>query len=124
MNEKAKWTPEPWYVKKCSHCEDGRACSISNSFDDDSYGTIADDASHDECHHIISEADANRIVACVNACVGIPTESLGGVSLKELMVNIIWYYNSGEYQKMNDESKRAARIIFDVECRETGGTRC
>ncbi len=60
---KTKHTPEPWKVK-----EDKMAGLLAWDIDSNS-GLITFES-------LISQEDARRIVACVNACAGISTEEL------------------------------------------------
>jgi hypothetical protein len=46
-----------------------------------------------------SEVDARRIVACVNACAGIPTEALGAGgagALYRLLNDAEWFYSTAD----------------------------
>ncbi len=67
MNEN-KHTPEPWHTAERSgfpfHIDDARGESVAMMLADDD---------HDEQRGL---DNARRIVACVNACAGIPTEML------------------------------------------------
>ena len=71
-------TPEPWQVSAGSQDYTG----LCNK--DKSIGTG------------ISQVDARRIVACVNACAGIPTESLESGRLEEMRDSLFGAYVDGE----------------------------
>ena len=66
----SKHTPEPWIL--------GRACTVVS--DTPVPGMGGSDAVEYYGGHLIGEsivdANARRIVACVNACAGLPTEQL------------------------------------------------
>jgi hypothetical protein len=58
---------------------------------------------HSEAYGINAQADAERIVACVNACQGIPTEDLQG--------NTVFYLVSqGFKQEIESEKALADRL--------------
>lgn len=57
---KRKHTKEPWYVVGV----------------DNSYEIFSESEDYDVAWSIDSEANAERIVACVNACAGVPSEDL------------------------------------------------
>lgn len=63
-------TPEPWRASNTCELDSGRVVQTVMRGDD----TLADVFSTD------AKANARRIVACVNACAGIPTEHLEGAS--------------------------------------------
>ena len=65
----AKWTPEPWHIENLWHVlsEDGRLIAGCGGHDSNIPG---DNTFQD------NQTNARRIVACVNACAGIPTEAL------------------------------------------------
>jgi hypothetical protein len=67
-----KHTPEPWELKTTAG-SDHTLCTIYSS-----------KAGRGIARHVLPE-DASRIVACVNACAGIPTEDLerGHVSVRQ-----------------------------------------
>jgi len=71
MSEHGKHTPLPWKVHKCSNAGDGEACGIFNESWDgpehSSYPNVACDMSYDECHHMMTEADAEFICRAVNS---------------------------------------------------------
>jgi hypothetical protein len=59
-----KFTPGPWYVKKCGSQDEGEACRISTDpHSHDSYEGIAFDGSYNECHHVMTEVNARLIAA-------------------------------------------------------------
>ena len=64
------WAKEPW-----TKDEDGLIWGVGRS----SVDTINDDSSID------------RIVACVNACAGIPTDILNAVPQGKACLNPMWY---------------------------------
>lgn len=78
----SKHTPEPWRV-----CE---------PFDGRRGYEIADSAMNRVCCDI-TEANSRRIVACVNACQGIDTETLDGVAGKNLFSKAVEACNN-EYE--------------------------
>jgi len=68
--------PEPWSYE-------GRGTLVDADDESITYFT------HEWGEDVLSDADAERIVACVNACAGIPTEALaamptGGLKTKWL----------------------------------------
>ena len=72
-------TKEPWHVKK--NPEWGNAnYRISNKENDNwaAFGQIA----------YANEADAKRIIACVNACAGITNEALEAGYIKHLVDSV------------------------------------
>lgn len=80
----ASHTPEPWSV----HQNVGRKGEL---------GVIADKAPCVIAHGFsekhwpeVAEANARRIVACVNACAGIPTEALEGRNLRDVVEALLW----------------------------------
>jgi len=73
-------TPEPWKINRQGICLDG----VGIDTEDDSVVEVAcSDCTGDD--ERLSEVNARRIVACVNACRGIPTEALEGELLKPLL---------------------------------------
>jgi hypothetical protein len=71
------YPPEPWHVK--SH-PDANITLIGND-----KGWVFYLTHNDEFLPEIQEASARRIVACVNACEGIPTEALEDGVVRELI---------------------------------------
>jgi hypothetical protein len=71
------YPPEPWHVK--SH-PDANITLIGND-----KGWVFYLTHNDEFLPEIQEANARRIVACVNACEGIPTEALEDGAVKQLV---------------------------------------
>jgi len=69
----SKHSPEPWTV----YAPGGYPTSIYHG-DRETLATIDED--HD-CTQDLTAANARRIVACVNACAGIPTELLEPIGL-------------------------------------------
>ena len=73
------WTPEPWEVMQ--------AIGLNHTTIRDADGhRLAVVASTYLMSTKTEDANAARIVACVNACAGIPTECLGDDDWKTLMV--------------------------------------
>lgn len=73
-------TPEPWFVADVGEhiaigipIEKGCVCRIKN--------TVSGEGINDE-----DRANAHRIVACVNACAGIPTDDLNEVTEKGMTI--------------------------------------
>jgi len=62
-----KHTPGPWNIHRCSNAGERDACGIFNADwegpDKSSYPNIVCDASYDECHHVMTLADARLIAA-------------------------------------------------------------
>ena len=59
-----KHTQGKWFVKKCDWCDNGRACAITSNNQKKYYDAdIISDASREECHHIMSEANAKLIAS-------------------------------------------------------------
>ena len=63
-------TPEPWISDEAS----GFPCDIHAEFN----GVLLARAFGDPFDSLDGEANARRIVACVNACAGIPTAKVTG----------------------------------------------
>lgn len=62
-----KHTPEPWSVSE----------GLGRDYGSKSFGVAAKSPYHCVVPNLnINQEDARRIVACVNACAGIPTETL------------------------------------------------
>jgi hypothetical protein len=80
--------PALWTIFRCNYCDDDRACGLND---------VHFDCSHDECHHPLSLADAERIVACVNFCREFPTSALEGRHLKYIHAkdDIQWDHGGG-----------------------------
>jgi hypothetical protein len=80
-------TPEPWTIKRALRPVDGAYdYAIGAEIDDGGpycIGEIVGRAAEDVW--LPSEANAKRIVAAVNACVGIATDSLKPGAIKELV---------------------------------------
>ena len=69
---KTEWQPEPWVVER------------------DTYGEYVYIRTNHKCNLLIPDpsihqTDAERIVACVNACAGVPTEHLEGGCMEWVM---------------------------------------
>lgn len=63
-----------WRVVRCSHADEGTACAIKDeplvSENEDAYQRgVCFDASYDECHHVLSLANAEHIAASDPATV-------------------------------------------------------
>lgn len=69
MSDETKWSPEPWHVVELGE-EDETFHFIHDARDK----SVADVIGNDGVE--VDGANARRIVACVNACAGIPTEAL------------------------------------------------
>jgi hypothetical protein len=67
VSDETKWSPEPWRVSAS-----GFLCSATNLVLIDSRGDVP-------------PADLRRIVACVNACAGIPTAALEAGALAKAL---------------------------------------
>lgn len=98
---KTEHTPEPWFWNE----KYGEVCFRSKE-DDQSYGMACP-------VDLTAEANARRIVACVNACSGIPTEALEDGSaraerdaLREMTGGTFY-----EIKKQRDELLAAAEAI-------------
>lgn len=73
-------TPEPWHVTLRTTIfsyQSHPVCPVSRD-------THTPDIS-DKKREAYAEANARRIVACVNACAGLPTDVLEATTVKELM---------------------------------------
>lgn len=68
MNEPINWTPEPWFSETCPH---GAECWCRVI-----YGTPKSEDDYVAPAGSIGWENARRIIACVNFCMGIPTEKL------------------------------------------------
>ena len=74
-----KHTPEPWY---CAYAEDGPDLMIITTSDRDAttpFPTVAIaeiECGFDDPVGLEQRLNSERIVACVNACTGIPTPAL------------------------------------------------
>ena len=90
---KTEHTPEPWFWSE----KYGEVCFRSKE-DDQSYGIACP-------VDLTEEANARRIVACVNACAGLPTEVLERYKLGVIGVD----YKSTKQQR--DELLAAAEAI-------------
>lgn len=75
------WTPEPWKVGPYPEFSHNKVVCITNTetyvFSDTAIGEDED------------QANAERIVACVNACAGISTEALEQGVVKELYEQLL-----------------------------------
>ena len=76
-------TPEPWQVSGIRIKIAGRPFLRVGPDGEDVALVCYSDVKPGE--HAASHADAARIVACVNACAGIPTERLEGESVMEAL---------------------------------------
>lgn len=112
-----KYTPEPWRTDaECGFPQDIH----------DSKGNLFLRCSSDFDNEIYGEANARRIVACVNACAGCATEVLETAP--------VGFFNSTyghpkyleEITKQRDELLAALdRLAFAAECRDnTTGDQC
>jgi hypothetical protein len=83
-----KHTPDPWEANqeyanrwRIESCKEGflpvSVMTVSTTVCE--VGVVAGE---------VAEADAARIVACVNACAGIPNEALEGESIKGLLMDL------------------------------------
>lgn len=70
-------SPEPWKLGRCFDAD-----CIADASGEDVYGTDEE----------IARVDLERIVACVNACAGIPTDVLAAVGDKGWLADVaaIW----------------------------------
>ena len=75
-------TPEPW-----RYVDESTPAAVEMGLRD--YAIESDDGGFDIASLVSSEADARRIVAAVNACRGISTESLENGVVKELLASSI-----------------------------------
>lgn len=83
-------SPEPWELHDASHrvtFEDGPTiCAMHQD------GSCHEIAMLTGCQGMTHEhllACGERIVACINACKGIPTEKLAGISLSDVISKLI-----------------------------------
>ena len=102
---KTEHTPEPWFWSE----KYGEVCFRSKE-DDQSYGIACP-------VDLTEEANARRIVACVNACAGLPTEVLERYKLGVIGVD----YKSTKQQR--DELLAALERFMDSheECTDFDG---
>lgn len=80
VEEKVQHTPEPWALRDES--QKGHGFSIYSP--QSPYWSS-------EVAHYIGEKDAKRIIACVNACAGIPTEALENGALGDALKTLALY---------------------------------
>jgi len=82
MTTKSAHTPEPWRLEKGRWANEGRTFIKSDRngmfkpFAAETTYAVAEDSHGSNKCHDAAEANARRIVACVNACAGISTEAL------------------------------------------------
>lgn len=75
-----KHTKEPWEVyEDCPRIASGNARNVRKS----TYGTYESNSLIDDSGEFFNPADARRIIACVNACAGVPNEILEDVNSSE-----------------------------------------
>ena len=103
---KTEHTPEPWFWSE----KYGEVCFRSKE-DDQSYGIACP-------VDLTEEANARRIVACVNACAGLPTEVLERYKLGVIGVD----YKSTKQQR--DELLAAIKKFLDENNPEGFGCAC
>lgn len=111
----AQHTKEPWAVSKAKHMGgEYQIAVIAESRGDRSLVIHAEQGNEDQ-----DDANARRIVACVNACAGIATHEL------ELMVGALSIHNqitntlpekltpkATEYRVQRDELQRINTLLF------------
>ena len=126
----AKWSPEPWrqgaatrYCAKPEHAKGhpgpgGKSGCVYDRVtrygrDDDYFGRYVTDADDEtiiggnDYGPILNDADARRIVACVNACAGIPTEALEAGALDVLLGAADWFARRPETGTAEDNADAA-----------------
>lgn len=74
--QKTDHTPEPWLYHRYNHND--------FSIEKDEAGLVANIADLKDNSPLVNEANARRIVACVNYCAGISTEELESGNLLPL----------------------------------------
>jgi hypothetical protein len=95
--------PEPWFVDNSRGYEEFKSVIASRQppEGDDRWIVPADD-----------DADARRIVACVNACAGIPTEALERGALGRAIQHIAnLSANTGFPGSLRDDLASLARVL-------------
>ena len=97
MSDEAKHTPEPWFWDQGDIGEEYSAlyCDIYVDLGD----FIVASVNHTDVP--IGRANAARIVACVNACAGIPTEQLEAGCVRKLVASLQDAIDPFEYPTRN-----------------------
>jgi len=83
MTTEPKHTPEPWYAEE----QEARAHIFAKHIGMDCHVAKCFGPNPADVHEVfeIARANAARIVACVNACAGIPTEQLEAGCVERLV---------------------------------------
>lgn len=98
MSEETKHTPEPWRLQR--DCKDIYALGRH-------VATVDDNHSEDLPKHISEEdqANARRIVACVNKCAGVSIDRLEAMEDGEI-TQMMNYFDEVEEQRKEYENGR------------------
>lgn len=115
--EKSGEFGEPWHVEKqsTSDCREFNALVGANGSEVISVGPEV----YESCWYDIDKGQLNRIVACVNACRGIPTEWIEQKASKRLMVS----HYCDQHLPVTNEScteelcEEFLRIMFGKQCK-------
>lgn len=109
------WTKEPWKVTGCGFIASSGFVPIRTPFREDAFKEGSGRSDHSDA---LLDANARRIVACVNACAGIDTESLVADGYGDNWAQIAAHRI--ELMNQRDELLLALRRVIDIECPLTG----